>query len=642
MFERFQNYIWSSLRQWDLTEMARQSDQFKIPLFTQYDENYFAHVYDWIIENVPDYNKQLGGLTLLEKLMRCAFAKRFGNPEALGSQGGILHEPQYQANPPKKIDLKLVVGEGRRKTEYVVPNTPFEGEELVKRFEDKGFDWKNPHFGYDKGMIYYIGTAKKIREIIKYLEDASGPRPTIDYNADNALKLNASLEDKDKARTSKEKGRIKEKNAGKTSDSAEFEEKSYAKIPLDDEDKKYLESVQKQLEDRDDIPETSRGKYLDQALGLRYGDAFVDSSGNPQNIKPDGTGILMFKDGTTLHNIYVNLPHLVDKMKKHRLERDFLKEPLLSNTMGTQDWQKGRIAAERWREQGTYKPSHGRVGGETKRDNAFLEAMDSDFKKWVRKPTDEPYVKVNKPDDKEFASKLTWRNEDRTAITESPNIADKYPDRDQTSFPSFHDLLMDDVKRALPVIINRIHSDVFSGFRDFLSWVNNEKESLEAKGIAVLTMRLTGFGEEFRKESFRLRKLYTEIGKEIESKFRQSATGTGGEEEETLDNSPTAKDDISSPTSHTIHDFDLDDDEPKKPMSAPEKPGSIDNAEAEKEAERMHRQANIGSTIDVLHPPPAFRRPGTKMGNMKWMLLKPDQKRLEIEKAKASGWDGNS
>lgn len=517
-----------------LFEMARRTSEERprFPIWDEHDQRY----YKYIIDNAPEGVRN--DRELLRKLIQQAMFWRYGDAD----RKGVMHDENIE-NMPDLVDRAFnIQGFGK----FSIKQIPMYPKQLIGKFEGKG-DWKNPHFGYNVGN--WMPFQKRALHVIDAItENKPLPEKEQYYNpSDDSLYVGASAEAIQKARERQERGGGKKKNK----DIDEFTEKSLEAVPLDDDDKKFLDDFKAKYLDQHDAgfgplfagqANENIDNLLRYALALRYSDHYVrqDQEGNfhpreeyRNKNEPDGVMYapvhIPFNKGAHVDHVYMNIPALVKKFDKYKKSRNFVKEPLLNHNMSPESRRNGVQAAERWLDRGTYKAQQGVKHGEILFDLKFYDQIKKDHDLW-RKSGGQP-VRGNAVSP-ELEKKLTWRQGDM--IVQSPDIADAKVSYDPENM-SWDDLIQKDATTAVNNTIKILKDTRFKNVPNFEQWAKNSENfgMFYSAALTALTTQKTGVDPEtYRSQKARIRMAGNVTARAVIDLYRGQGTGEAGKDDD--------------------------------------------------------------------------------------------------------------
>lgn len=529
-----------------LVEMARRegSDKPPIPIFDEDDQKYYKH----IIDNAPDSVK--GNENLLRLLVQQSICTRYGRKDAGGMLLTALEKDQDYIDKTFKITGHSPI---------TIKGIPFFPQKMVEKFDNLGWDYLHPEFGYGKGPCSWKEMmGERAKQYIRFFADGVQPddKHTKYHPRFTASAKVATAEDKLRHQQIKERG-IKKREQP----SSEFDEKLTEAIPLDRDDEQYLADIKKRyLEEEGGAGHMFRAaagaaldKYiLPQALAMRYSDRWVDQEedgtfrvNDKFKTRDEPEGLLKGKvhvrgpQGTLIElpDIHLNLPALAKKFERYKLSRNFVKKPLAGD-MGLQ-------TASRWLQSKSHQPQQGIRYGDMKNDPAFYEQISKDHELW--RTTEMQPVKTASADPS-IAERLTWRK--GNMIVEPPNIQDKYENRDPERF-SWEELLRDDAKRAVNSALSLLGRTRFLKDPNFKTWAKQSdvNEDMITRALTELMVRKTGVmsykgdKDAYRRESVRSRWASAAVEQYVDEIYAKRARGTTGDDDKTYDDPNVSKDD---------------------------------------------------------------------------------------------------
>lgn len=545
-----------------LIEMARSTSGkgkgSPIPIFDEHDQEYYKH----IIDNAP--SKVKDDPDLMRLLVRQAICLRYGSR----THAGMLEKLHAEDKDIFDYTFNL-----KGKIPITIKDIPMFPQQVVDKVKQSGFAIDRDSFGYAFGQCSSPDMGKRALSYIKFFEDGEMPakkdlyyHPKFDDAAQSADYEDRSAYVKHIEKGVK-KGRDFEEVDGLT------KEKSMEKIPLDDEDKKYLQSVKEKflesvkdkvgvgavISEEDAISRLP--KILSWALGLRYSDHWITEDGKGFKVK-DVFRTAQNSDGIIrgelqipgknkqplirINDVYINLPHLVEKFNKFKKSRNFVKEPVLNFAM--LDQRKvakaegkpdpiaiGMQAMTRWQDRGTWNPNNATRGSEALFDPAFYEQISKDWEKW--RTRDSEVVHGNEVNDPELAEKLAWRKPGSNLIVQSPNIKDFPPfaGRDDESM-SWYELMEDDVKRGVKAELEFLAKTVYvknPEWKSKLMQSEMDYDSIVQQALYQLMHGRVG-SKEYRSEKNRNMWVKRSVDKTVASLMKQRATGQAGLEKDDI------------------------------------------------------------------------------------------------------------
>lgn len=442
--------------------MARSSlegHRSAIPIFDEFDQQY----YKYIIDNVPEEIKN--DPDLLKMTIRQAICVRYGGKSIGGAYNGKMLD--LYVNNQDTFDHTFKIGNQGAKA-FTVKNIPANPKQWYEKCTSRGWNPEDEAHGYRYGICSSPDMGDRAKSYIKFFEDGTMPDSKyLKYSPKyNKGATDASSDEKLAHQRAVEKGAKKSRNFG------EFQEKSHQPIGIDEEDKKFLLSIKQKFQEliendpRDDQKlkqkELDNWKYVAAAaLGVRYSDTYIQEKDNVFNVKdsyknkeepngemwgnitiPYGIKSLTFKD------VYLNLPHLVEKFQKNIKARNFVQHPILNAEMTHRKKDQGLLTATRWLDSGLHYPNSGTSGTETIFDQEFYKQIQKDWDAW-RKRGDNAFA-IGKPVSPEMQEKLVWRQGDK--IIEPPNVGGS-PENEKMSWEQ---MMEDNAKKGAYNAINFI------------------------------------------------------------------------------------------------------------------------------------------------------------------------------------------
>lgn len=482
-------------------EEAKPGEKYAIPVWDEYDQRF----YKYIVEHAPE--RVRNNPDALRRLIQQAMFWRYGNATSKGKPKGILHEPGVE-DMPETVDRTFNVG-GVGK--FTIKDIPMHVRQMIAKINRRRADWHNPDFGYSLGNWGpYASRAQAI------VDDLLNGKPLPDeqtrYNPADHLYLDAP-------ESAKKKRQERVMRGSKKKEVGEYEEKSTEPIPLDDEDRKFIDDFINELEEQvgagaGPLHKSGAADKLQDlvpyALGIRYSDHYVtkDKDGNfiprtEYTSKDEPEGFMYapinipFGFRAHLARVYMNIPHLVRKFERYRKSRDFAERPLISPRQPS-GVAVGKTTASRWLQRGTYAAQHATKFGTTLRDQAFYDQIAADHDLW-RAGGGVP-VQGEPIEDRQLAAKCKWRDGDM--IVESPNIQNAHIRYNPDEMP-WEDVIRKDAETGVRRIIQIIGQNA-PAFREFAMQPDIFEEAVQI-GWVALAMRKTGIDpEKYRSERERI------------------------------------------------------------------------------------------------------------------------------------------
>lgn len=542
-------------------EMARglEGHRSAVPIFDGQDQNYYKYLIDQAPSNVKNDPE------LLATLIRVGICLRYGKKSNANYPGLMVNLlAQNKDYFDKKFNLK-------NKHSFEIKNIPAFPKQWAEKITERGWNLDDDLFGYANGNCSSRLMQDRAARYIKFFKDGTMP-PDKDmyFHAKyNASAKDSSQEDKIKAIKSQERGSKKSRNF------EEFEQKSMEGMKLEDEDLKYLSSVEEKYKEANPEEfEENRTDVLAGALGIRYSNHWVKEENGEFKVrdvfkspeKPQGQIFgdvaIPFKRGVLrLNKVYLNLPWLAERLQtlSKKNIKNFVKEPMLTADMVSRNKFSGLTTAKRWLQKTTYNPNGGTKGTETIYDKDFYEQIQKDWDAW-RKRGDNAFAAAPALIDPEIEEdKLTWRKDGK--IVESPNINDLF--ERNTDNMTWNQILEDDVKRgvyATIAFLSRKKNDV--NFSEKMKDLNNLEQIMQAAKYDLM-FKKTGVNPElYRKESERTKWVRNSVARSIKELLKGQAIGADDEKDydTTKDSDPsmtkdTGRGHFNQPEEKDIEDF---------------------------------------------------------------------------------------